>query len=288
MGRFLQPDPVIADPYDPQGLSRYSYVRNDPVGRVDPTGAWSLNANVYAGQVDRFGFTGIVLGASFIGGGNYSLSASAMIGGLPVAQYVQAVQVMGDLTEALKIGAFQFFNQMGMTFSRTSLPAVAANAPTASWRTPRNLAVLDSLDPYVANLAAQHLSQMTESDLDVRLTSGFRTYEKQNDIYASQGSDKGSTVTKARGGQSLHNFGLAYDIGMFERGTYIRDGADARYQRAGELAEGVTDGLGGPAGLEWGGRWDTPDASHFQFDGGLRLRVIRERYEAGKPIFSTP
>ncbi len=123
LGRFLQPDPVIADPYDPQGLSRYSYVRNDPVGRVDPTGAWSLDANVYAGQVDRLGFTGIVLGASFMGGGSFSLSASAMIGGVPVAQYMRAVQVMGDLTEAMKVGAFQFFNQEGMTFSRTSADA---------------------------------------------------------------------------------------------------------------------------------------------------------------------
>jgi hypothetical protein len=108
------------------------------------------------------GFTGIVLGASFMGGGSYSVSASAMIGGIPVAQYVQAMQVMGDLSAAIKVGAFQFFNQMGTTFSRTRLPDVAANAPTASWRTPQNLAVLNSLELIrtSADLAAQHLSQM--------------------------------------------------------------------------------------------------------------------------------
>jgi peptidoglycan L-alanyl-D-glutamate endopeptidase CwlK len=288
MGRFLQPDPVIADPYDPQGLSRYSYVRNDPVGRVDPSGAWSLSANAYAGQIGNSGFTGIVLGLGFSGGGSYRVSASALIGGVPIAHYTQALQVLGNLAAAVKVGGFQFFNQLGTTFSHTPLPDVGATAQGASWRTPQNLAVLDSLDPYVANLAAQHLGQMGEAGLDVRLTSGFRTYEKQDEIFSSQGSKKAPTVTNARGGQSLHNFGLAFDIGVFERGTYIHDGADARYQRAGELGEGITDGSGGPAGLEWGGRWDEPDASHFQFDGGLPLRVIRERYDGGKPIFSTP
>ena len=36
--RFLQPDPVIQNPYDPQTLNHYSYVRNNPLKYVDPTG----------------------------------------------------------------------------------------------------------------------------------------------------------------------------------------------------------------------------------------------------------
>jgi RHS repeat-associated protein len=38
MGRFLSPDPLIAAPGDPQALNRYSYVRNNPLIFVDPTG----------------------------------------------------------------------------------------------------------------------------------------------------------------------------------------------------------------------------------------------------------
>jgi len=38
LGRFLQPDPVVPDPLDPQSLNRYAYVRNDPVNATDPTG----------------------------------------------------------------------------------------------------------------------------------------------------------------------------------------------------------------------------------------------------------
>jgi RHS repeat-associated protein len=284
MGRFLQPDPVIVDPYDPQGLSRYSYVRNDPVGRIDPTGAWSLSANAYAGQIGNSGFTGIVLGLGFSGGGSYSVSASALIGGIPVAQYAQALQVLGDLTAAVKVGSFQFFNQQGTTFSRTQLPDVGANAQSASWRTPQNLAVLDSLDPYVANLAAQHLSEMTEEGLDVRLTQGFRTYEVQNGYYAHGRTLPGDIVTNARGGESLHNFGLAYDVGVFDKGQYANRGRDPRYSRAGVLGEGVSDGIGAER-LSWGGRWGKPDTPHFEFDGGLPLAEIRRRFEAGEPAF---
>lgn len=36
--RFIQPDPIISDVYDPQDLNRYTYVRNNPYKYVDPSG----------------------------------------------------------------------------------------------------------------------------------------------------------------------------------------------------------------------------------------------------------
>jgi RHS repeat-associated protein len=39
LGRFLQPDASVPDPLSPQSLDRYSYVRNNPLGRIDPTGS---------------------------------------------------------------------------------------------------------------------------------------------------------------------------------------------------------------------------------------------------------
>ncbi len=42
MGRFLQPDPIVPEPFNPQSLNRYSYVMNDPVNRMDPTGQSSI------------------------------------------------------------------------------------------------------------------------------------------------------------------------------------------------------------------------------------------------------
>ena len=38
VGRFLQPDPLVADPGDPQALNRYSYAYNNPLSWIDPSG----------------------------------------------------------------------------------------------------------------------------------------------------------------------------------------------------------------------------------------------------------
>ena len=38
IGRFITPDTVIPDIYNPQDLNRYSYVRNNPLKYTDPTG----------------------------------------------------------------------------------------------------------------------------------------------------------------------------------------------------------------------------------------------------------
>jgi RHS repeat-associated protein len=40
IGRFLSPDSIMADLYDPQSLNRYSYVLNSPLRYNDPTGNW--------------------------------------------------------------------------------------------------------------------------------------------------------------------------------------------------------------------------------------------------------
>ena len=37
-GRFLSTDPLAGDITDPQTLNKYAYVRNNPIGYVDPSG----------------------------------------------------------------------------------------------------------------------------------------------------------------------------------------------------------------------------------------------------------
>jgi RHS repeat-associated protein len=76
LGRFTCPDSIVPSPGDPQSLNRYSYVRNNPLTRVDPTGHWDLST--YQGRQaarDALG-QGYVVGADGIydrtGGGVYS------------------------------------------------------------------------------------------------------------------------------------------------------------------------------------------------------------------------
>ena len=40
LSRFIQPDTVLGNVYDPQQLNRYSYARNNPLKYTDPSGHW--------------------------------------------------------------------------------------------------------------------------------------------------------------------------------------------------------------------------------------------------------
>ena len=38
IGRFISPDPIVPEPFNPQAFNRYSYVVNNPLKYIDPTG----------------------------------------------------------------------------------------------------------------------------------------------------------------------------------------------------------------------------------------------------------
>jgi RHS repeat-associated protein len=49
IGRFISADSIVPDPFDPQSLNRYSYVRNNPISRIDPSGHEDYEANFTPG-----------------------------------------------------------------------------------------------------------------------------------------------------------------------------------------------------------------------------------------------
>ena len=51
IGRFISPDPILAEPGWSQGLNPYSYVRNNPLTWVDPSGHEAITAAAVAGVV---------------------------------------------------------------------------------------------------------------------------------------------------------------------------------------------------------------------------------------------
>ncbi len=65
LGRFITPDSVVQDPYDPQTLNRYSYAGNNPVNNIDPTGHfWKKFWKKWGGL---FGVSGAILKGVFAG-----------------------------------------------------------------------------------------------------------------------------------------------------------------------------------------------------------------------------
>jgi hypothetical protein len=62
-------------------------------------------------------------------------------------------------------------------------------------------------------------------------TEGFRSFERQADLYAQGRSVPGAIVTQAPPGKSMHNYGLASDWAYFPGGVYTPIGpVDVRWQ----------------------------------------------------------
>ena len=92
----------------------------------------------------------------------------------------------------------------------------------------------------------------------VKVICGTRSWAEQDELYAKGRTARGVRVTNARAGSSWHNYGVAWDVGLFTvSGGYVTDGKV--YERFGRLA-------GLPVGCEWGGSWKSfKDYPHFQW-----------------------
>lgn len=120
-------------------------------------------------------------------------------------------------------------------------------------RSAKNIATL--LLP-VRPLAVQFLQDLREAGIHAKIISGTRTYEEQDVLYAQGRTRGGTRVTNARAGYSNHNFGLAFDIGIFDaNGKYWEE--SPAYKKAGEI--------GMKLGLLWGGNWRFGDEPHFEY-----------------------
>lgn len=135
-----------------------------------------------------------------------------------------------------------------------------------------------TLTPQAQVLARKFLTVFKTAGIDVRIISGTRTYAEQDALYkiGRFGSTE-AKVTNAKGGQSNHNFGIAWDIGLFEGGKYIT--TDIKYKKLALMVTSL-----GPQ-LEWGGNWKTfPDYPHYQHKAVAdSVAIIRKAFEEGAP-----
>jgi len=120
----------------------------------------------------------------------------------------------------------------------------------------RSEATIATLLPEIRPYARMLVQKATAADIRIKVISGMRSYEEQDRMYAKGRSIRDtSIVTNAKAGYSNHNFGIAFDIGVFEGNKYRGD--SPKYKAVGVL--------GMELGLEWGGNWKSiVDQPHFQ------------------------
>lgn len=125
-------------------------------------------------------------------------------------------------------------------------------------RSERNIATLHpDIHQRAATFIAAAKNLAAQRNLDVKCICGLRTWEEQAALYAKGRTAPGPIVTKAQPGASMHNYGLAIDIGVFSKDGKTYHGDHALYRELGPLGESL--------GFEWGGRWKFNDEPHYQF-----------------------
>lgn len=139
----------------------------------------------------------------------------------------------------------------------------------------------------------------------VRVVQGFRTFAEQDALYAlgrtlkgagaKPGLPMGHIVTKAKGGQGFHNYGLAVDFAILydkdKNGTFesLSWNQVADLDRDGEADWMEVVDCFKALGFEWGGDWTSiKDDPHFQMTFGYSWQQLLDKHNKGEFIPGTP
>jgi peptidoglycan L-alanyl-D-glutamate endopeptidase CwlK len=123
----------------------------------------------------------------------------------------------------------------------------------------------NDLHPKLRPVAEQFQARCKAAGLDILITCTYRSVAEQNELYAQGRTKPGQIVTRARGGQSAHNFELdgkpaakAFDIVPLVLGKPVWDNQHPAWQKAGEIGLAL--------GLNWYGAPSAPfrEFPHFQ------------------------
>jgi len=126
-----------------------------------------------------------------------------------------------------------------------------------------------------------------------RFSHTLRTFAEQDALYAQGRTTPGKIVTKAKGGQSYHNYALAIDIvllvdkdgnGSYESASWDT-ATDFDNDNSPDWDEVVY--VFGLYGWEWGGNWKFKDTPHFQKTFGLTIAEAKKRYDNKQVISGT-
>lgn len=125
---------------------------------------------------------------------------------------------------------------------------------------------IDTLHPQVKDRCEALIKRMEELGKPIWISSCLRTFKEQDNLYAQGRTSSGGIVTNAQGGQSYHNYGLAFDA-VFQQYNWNPPSEDW-WEELGKEGKAL--------GLEWGGDWQGfRDRPHFEWHEGFTWKDIR-------------
>jgi hypothetical protein len=134
-------------------------------------------------------------------------------------------------------------------------------------------AKIQTLHPLLRPIASKFINEVEKRlGKKIKITDGYRTFAEQNKLYAQGRTTAGKIVTNAKGGQSYHNYGLAFDCYFTNNGVI-----DFKTPITPAIAQ-----IGQELGLTWGGNFKSiKDFPHFQLTKGTESELLA-KYNAGK------
>jgi len=126
---------------------------------------------------------------------------------------------------------------------------------------------INDLHPRVKAMCELFIQHCKAEGVNVTITSTFRDKESQDALYAQGRTAPGNKVTKAKGGESFHNYKLAFDCVPVVNGV-AQWNDNSLWNRIGQY--------GKECGLEWGGDFKSfKDKPHFQWSNGLTISELK-------------
>lgn len=131
---------------------------------------------------------------------------------------------------------------------------------------------IEDLHVIVQEKCKAHIAACAVAGIQLIITSTYRDEAEQAALYAQGRTTPGRIVTRAKPGQSMHNYRLAYDVVPLRNGKPVW-GTTAPEDKALWLKVGE---LGVAQGLEWAGNWKKfREYPHFQYTGGHPLSYFQ-------------
>lgn len=131
---------------------------------------------------------------------------------------------------------------------------------------------LSRLYPDIKTRISKVLVDMKQHYKEMFVTEGFRSFERQNYLYAhGRTLEDTKIITNAKPGESFHNYGLAIDLAFKDIEPWS---AQHPWDDFGRIAKSH--------GFLWGGNFTSfKDRPHIQLGYGMSIDEIQELYKQG-------